>query len=326
MLIQMIPGVTGAKSALAVTRKASAGEKSVIFCDEELKPIGEAFANAALELGLWTKLVILRGGDNIRKDLEPHIREQITLLSPDIYVNLFRNLDEETAYRIQFNKLERQRKGRIIHSPGITLDMITDGAATLTEQEYSNMFTFGEKLKDTLKGTEHVYISCPHGSDFTFKTGGKDFVVEKGGNIPCGEVMLMPPIGDSFQGKLVCISGGASVVYSDTPVIIHSDNGLAGKIECENPEIVEKIRIELDRDEGARYLGEFAFGINPRARLVDSFLEAEKVIGTIHIAFGGSYKPSKTHIDLLIENPTVTVTKSDGEETVIMKNGKFIML
>ena len=203
--------------------------------------------------------------------------------------------------------------------------MITDGAAALTEQEYLNMFTYGEKLKDALKGTEKVHITCPHGSDFTFTTGGKDFVVEKGGNIPCGEVMLMPPIGDSFQGKLVCISGGASVIYRDTPVTITSENGIAGKIECKNPEITEKIRIELDRDEGARYLGEFAFGINPRARLVDSFLEAEKVIGTIHMAFGGSYKPSKTHIDLLIENPTVTITKT-REEIVVMKDGKIMDL
>jgi len=322
----LIAGLTGAKSALAVTRNASAGEKAVIFCDEELKPIGDAFANAALELGLWTKLVILKGGDKIRKDLEPHIREQITLLSPDIYVNLFRNLDEETAYRIKFNKLERQRKGRIIHSPGITLDMITDGAAALTEEEYQNMFTYGEKLKEALKGTKKVHITCPYGSDFTFTTGGKDFVVEKGGNIPCGEVMLMPPIGDSFQGKLVCISGGASVIYRDTPVTITSDDGIAGTIECKNSDITEKIRIELDRDEGARYLGEFAFGINPRARLVDSFLEAEKVIGTIHIAFGGSYKPSKTHIDLLIENPTVTITKSDNENIIVMKDGKIMGL
>ena len=322
----MIAGVTGAKSALTVTRNASAGEKAVIFCDEELKPIGDAFANAALEIGLWTKLVILKGGDQIRKDLEPHIREQITLLSPDIYVNLFRNRSEETAYRIKFNKLERQRQGRIVHSPGITLDMITDGAAALTEEEYLKMFAYGEKLRNALKGTEKVHITCPYGSDFTFETGGKDFVVEKGGNIPCGEVMLMPPVGDSFQGKLVCISGGANRLYKDTPVTITSDNGLAGTIECENPEITEMIRVELDRDEGARYLGEFAFGINPKARLVDSFLEAEKVIGTIHMAFGGSYKPTKTHIDLLIENPTITITKSDDEEIVVMKNGKIVDL
>jgi len=78
----MIPGVTGAKSALAVTRKATAGEKSVIFCDEELKPIGEAFANAALELGLWTKLVILRGAIISVRTLNPTYENRLHYYHP----------------------------------------------------------------------------------------------------------------------------------------------------------------------------------------------------------------------------------------------------
>jgi leucyl aminopeptidase (aminopeptidase T) len=56
--------------------------------------------------------------------------------------------------------------------------------------------------------------------------------------------------------------------------------------------------------------------------MVDQFLEAEKVISTIHVAFGGGDYPSKTHLDLLIENPNVDVFKK-GECVNIMRNGKF---
>ena len=315
--------VEGAKTALRNTRDATTCEKVVIFCDDEQREIGEVFANATLGLGLWTKLVVLETTDEIRTELEERTRELITLLRPDLYVNLFRDLDEETAYRIQFNKLERLRKARVCHCPGIRMDMMTEGAASLTDEEYEAMFAFGEKLKAYLKGTQRVRVESPHGADFTFRTGGKEFTVERGGNLPCGEVMLMPPVGDSFEGKLVCTSGGASRLYRETPVEIYSDNGLAGEIRCDDEEVLRKVKHELDRDEGSRYLGEFAFGINPKARLIDSFLEAEKVVGTIHMAFGGSYFPSKTHIDLLIENPTITVTKADEESIIVMDNGNF---
>ncbi|MFH0850846.1 MAG: hypothetical protein V1924_07905 [Candidatus Bathyarchaeota archaeon] len=87
----------------------------------------------------------------------------------------------------------------------------------------------------------------------------------------------------------------------------------------------DRILVELDRDPGARYLGEFAIGINPRARIVDAFIEAEKVVGTIHVAFGGSYRPSKTHLDLLIENPTVTAYRSDGEGFTVMEWGRILV-
>ncbi|MDI6691121.1 MAG: hypothetical protein QME50_04525 [Candidatus Bathyarchaeota archaeon] len=35
-------------------------------------------------------------------------------------------------------------------------------------------------------------------------------------------------------------------------------------------------------------MGEFAFGINKKARFVEEFLEAEKMFSTIHIAFGNN--------------------------------------
>jgi leucyl aminopeptidase (aminopeptidase T) len=76
-------------------------------------------------------------------------------------------------------------------------------------------------------------------------------------------------------------------------------------------------------------VGEFAFGINPKARFVDEFLEAEKILGTVHVAFGenmdmpGGKNPSKNHMDMLISKPTVTVTKKDGKTIKILEKGCF---
>jgi aminopeptidase len=314
--------VEAAKTALANTRDATIGETTLIFCDKEKKDIGELFSRAMIDLGLWTRLVVMETTNEPRRKLDDRMKELITGNKPDLYVNLFRNMDEETAYRIQFNKLERQKTSRICHCPGVTMEMFTEGAATLTEEEYKSMFSFGENLKESLKGTKKVHITSPKGADFTFKVD-REFTVEYGGNLPCGEVMLMPPIGDSFEGKLVCTSGGAGRLYRETPVEITSNKGLAGKVTCSDKQIKKRIEEELNRDPGSRYLGEFAFGINSKARLVDEFLEAEKVVGTIHMAFGGSYFPTKTHMDLLIENPTITISKTDEKPFIVMEEGKF---
>jgi len=75
-------------------------------------------------------------------------------------------------------------------------------------------------------------------------------------------------------------------------------------------------------------LGEFAFGLNPRARNVEEFVETEKLGGTVHIALGhnedfpGGRNSGGNHMDFLMSAPTVTVTYEAGTKTV-MKEGKF---
>ncbi|MFH2111068.1 MAG: aminopeptidase [Candidatus Bathyarchaeota archaeon] len=315
--------VDAARTALIVTKGATVGESMIVFCDPEKRELGEMFADAGIGLGLWTRLVILEAGEEARKKLDERTKEVLTSSKPDLMVNVFRSRDEETTYRIQFMRIERRKTDRIIHCPGITMDMFTEGAAALTEEGYEEMFAFGNRLKDALKGTHKVHVTCPRGSDFTLDLGGKEFQVEQGTNIPTGEINVMPPIGDSFQGKLVSTSGGTGKLYTETPAEIHSKDGLAGEVKCKSRHVRDRILVELDRDPGARYLGEFAIGINSKARIVDAFIEAEKVVGTIHVAFGGSYRPSKTHLDLLIENPTVTAYRSDGSGFTVMDRGQI---
>ena len=64
----------------------------------------------------------------------------------------------------------------------------------------------------------------------------------------------------------------------------------------------------------ARVLCELGIGTNPAARLSPNVLEAEKVYGTCHVAFGdnstfGGTNSVAFHTDCVIANPTVTVDK-----------------
>lgn len=323
--MNQMDAVESAMNALVVTKGATIGERLIIFSDPEQQKLGNMFAEAGLRLGLWTRLVILEAGDDVRVDPDIRTREVITSSNPDLIVNVFRTKAGETSYRIKFMRVERNHAKRILHCPGISYDMFTEGAAALTVEEYEDMFEFGNRLKGVLKDIHKVHVTCPRGSDFSMDLGGKEFQVEEGTNIPTGEMNVMPPIGDSFEGVLVSSSGGTGKLYQDTPAKVHSKDGLAGKVECEDEYVKQRILEELDRDSGARYLGEFAIGINKKARVVDAFIEAEKVLSTIHVAFGGSYRPSKTHLDLLIENPTVTAYRGDGSKLVVMEKGKILI-
>jgi len=63
-----------AKNALLNVLEAAPGERIVIVCDDPLKEVGKAFAEGALEMSLWTRLVILEAHDNVRKQIPEHLR------------------------------------------------------------------------------------------------------------------------------------------------------------------------------------------------------------------------------------------------------------
>ena len=64
-----------AKNALLNVLEAAVGERIVIVCDENLKEIGDAFAEGSLDMGLWARLVLLDVNSNIRKEIPMHLKE-----------------------------------------------------------------------------------------------------------------------------------------------------------------------------------------------------------------------------------------------------------
>jgi len=77
--------------------------------------------------------------------------------------------------------------------------------------------------------------------------------------------------------------------------------------------------------ENAKAVAEFGIGTNPKAKICGLILEDEKVLGTVHIAFGNNISMGGSidvpiHIDCIIKSPSFAI---DGKP--IMENGKFII-
>ncbi|MCW4016452.1 MAG: aminopeptidase [Candidatus Bathyarchaeota archaeon] len=325
-----------AKNALKSVLEASSNERILIVCDEEKAEVGEAFANGALDLDLWTRLVILKKQKEPRTQIPQHL-QKLLADKTDIYINLLRGNREETPFRIQLIKTQtHDHKSRLGHCPGVTVDMLTEGALALKIEEHKRMQAHAQKLMSALEDTVTVEVCSPAGTSLTLCTQNRRFFTDtqldwktmKWMNLPTGEV-IVAPVEDSLNGELVCDMAIGGMGKLRKPVKVTVKNGKVENVVSQDSEHLRRIKETFQTDKWADVVGEFAFGINPKARFVDEFLEAEKVLGTVHVAFGantdmpGGKNPSKNHMDMLISEPTVRVTKQNKETVTILKQGRF---
>jgi aminopeptidase len=325
-----------AKNALENVLEARSGETILIVCDEEKAEVGEAFANGASAIGLDTKLVVLEKPKEPRTDIPAKLQGFLSKKA-DIYINLFLGNREETPFRIKLIKTEtHDHKSRLGHCPGITHDMLTKGALALTAEEHRLMQGHAERLIHALKDTVKVEICNPAGTDLTLGTRNRKFFTDtkldwktmKWMNLPTGEV-IVAPVEDSLNGKLVCDLAIGGIGKLRKPVEVTVRDGRVETVFSDDKSHLKRVKETFATDDWADVVGEFAFGINPKASFVQEFLEAEKILGTVHVAFGanmdmpGGKNPSKNHMDLLISDPTVKVTKENGTKVTILKKGQF---
>ncbi len=327
-----------AKNALECVLEAKKGEKIAIFCDDLKMEIGEAFANGALKIGLQTRLVFLKTSANFfRQEIPPQIVEILEKHSPDIYINLLRGIREETPFRIKLIQMEtRDKKTRLGHCPGVTLDMLTDGALALTVKEHRKMQSFAHALIQKLGNAAKVEVKNSAGTNLSFGVEGRPFFTDtiidwenmKWMNLPTGEV-IVAPIEDSLNGELVCDMAIGGIGPLKTLVRLTIKNGEVKEAVSEDLQVLKRVQASLNTDAWSKIVGEFAFGINPKARFVEEFLEAEKILGTIHIAFGnnsdmpGGKNRSKNHMDFLISKPSVKVFNKDCSSFDVLVEGIF---
>ncbi|MDD1764615.1 MAG: aminopeptidase [Candidatus Methanomethyliaceae archaeon] len=327
-----------AKNALKYVLGAVPNERIAVIVDEESLQVGEAFAEGALDLGLWVRVLTLQSGKEIRKEIPQEISDIVATASSDLYVTIFRESEKETPFRVKIiDLIHRYRRYRLGHCPGITLDMLTKGALALSAEEYSEIQSSAQSLMARLAEARSIRVTSPNGTDLSFSVAGREFFTDtkfdwktyKWGNLPTGEV-IVGPVETSLNGVLVCDLAIGGIGPISSLVKITAKDGKSINFECSDKSLLKRIESALSVDEMARYVGEFAFGLNKKARLSANFLEAEKVGNTIHVAFGhntdfpGGMNNSATHMDFLISKPTVEVTGAKGNRFVVMRDGVLL--
>ena len=325
------------KNALKYVMTARQGETILIIYDDIKEDLGSQFTEASESALLNIKAITLPTHSTKYRFRVPSIVTQtIDKYSPQLAINLLRGPAEETPFRIKLIELEtRQQRIRVGHGPGITLDMLTTGALALQPGDYRTMNQLADEVIAQPQDAEAIHLTTPHGTDVTFSIKGRSFFKDTiitstmWGNLPPGEVTI-GPIENSLDGQIVCDVAIGGIGLIDQKLIISCNDGRAMDIKGKK-DIVEKVKRAFSRDDMAQIFGEFAFGINPKARLSAEFLESEKIYGTAHVAFGrnidyptGGQNTSANHMDFLMSVPSITAI-SASRELELVKEGKIII-
>ncbi|TET95251.1 MAG: aminopeptidase [Candidatus Zixiibacteriota bacterium] len=194
--------------------------------------------------------------------------------------------------------------------------------------DYAKMSKAQDKLKALMEATDKVRLKAP-GTDLTFSIKGIPCVKCDGTrNIPDGEVYTAP-VRESVSGTISYNTPSLyeGVVYNG--ISLTFDNGKIVKATADSN--VEKLNKILDTDEGARYVGEFAIGVNPFILhpMKDTLFD-EKIAGSFHFTPGQCYdeapngNQSAIHWDLvLIQRPDYGGGEIWFDDKLIRKDGVF---
>ncbi|NTW98710.1 MAG: peptidase [Geobacteraceae bacterium] len=185
-------------------------------------------------------------------------------------------------------------------------------------------------LVEAVNRAEWIRVTTPNGTDMHICKQGRHaegddgLLTAKGsfGNLPAGEAYLAPLEGRS-HGTMVIEWGPTRKL--DEPLRLTVEDGVVAMIEGNGP---HRARLEARFAENAscRNIAELGIGTNDKASRPDNVLEAEKILGTIHIALGdntgfGGTVSAPFHEDYVFYQPTMTAIMSDGSERVVISDG-----
>jgi aminopeptidase len=169
---------------------------------------------------------------------------------------------------------------------GMSTDAFEDFYFNVCNLDYSKMDRAMDALKARLDKADKVRIIAKD-TDISFSIkgiGSKKCSGER--NIPDGEIYTAP-VKNSVNGK---ITYNAPSVENGFKFERVSFTFKDGKIIEASANDNEKLNAILNTDEGARYIGEFAFGVNPYImKPMGDILFDEKISGSIHFTPGACY-------------------------------------
>jgi len=183
-------------------------------------------------------------------------------------------------------------------------------------------------LKRLMEKTNRVEIKAP-GTDLTFSIKGIPAVICGGDrNIPDGEVFTAP-VKDSVEGQ---VTFNAPSIYQGTAFDGVRLKFKRGKIIDASSNETKKLNKILDSDAGARYIGEYSLGFNPRVfQPMRDILFDEKIAGSFHFTPGQAYEEadngnrSQVHWDLVsIQRHDYGGGEIHFDGKLIRKNGEFL--
>lgn len=306
------------EAAEAVVRDSlgvQAGERVLVIADTGTQPIGEALRAAAARAGAEAVLALMDPRE--RSGQEPPDAIAAAFLHCDVFIAP----TTASLSHTQARKAATENGARGATLPGVTEDLLT----RLMTADLAEVKRRSDAVAQLLTDRDEARLTCPRGTDFTFDLSGRAGEADDGqlatagafGNLPCGEGFVSPLNG---HGRLVVASlAGIGLGHGDLTV---EDGRLVAATGDEGERLLETL---LAAGELGTNLAELGVGTNEQATLTGNVLEDEKMLGTVHIAFGASMGIGGTvsvpvHLDSVVLEPTLRIG-----DTPVIEAGRFLL-
>jgi aminopeptidase len=265
----------------------------------------------------------IRGGDNINEYADV----------PGDKMKLYSTLLQRPVLDVRVP----ETKWVILRYPNSSMAQLANMSTEAFEEFYFNVCTLDyskmskamDSLVELMEKTDKVRITGP-GTDLTFSIKGIPAIKCAGqNNIPDGEVFTAP-VKDSVNGVITYNTPSPYEGFTyDNIKLTFKD----GKIIEATANDTERINRVFDTDEGARYIGEFAIGVNPFIQNpMKDILFDEKIDGSFHFTPGQAYdeafngNKSAIHWDLVcIQRPEWGGGEIYFDDRLIRKDGRFVV-
>ena len=219
--------------------------------------------------------------------------------------------------------------GSMAQSAKMSLEGFENYYFDVCNLDYSKMSKAMDSLVNIMNKTDKVRITGKN-TDISFSI--KDIPAVKCAgecNIPDGEVYTAP-VKNSINGTITYNTPSEYDGFTFENVSLTFENGKIIKATANDTERVNKV---FDTDEGARYVGEFAIGVNPYiTKPMNNILFDEKIMGSIHFTPGNCYEDapngnkSAIHWDLVfIQTPEYGGGEIYFDDVLIRKDGIFVL-
>ena len=294
-----------------------AGEDVLVLADQATEEIGEALRNEASGAGADAVLAVM--DERATDGTEPARPIAAALGACDVFIAPTSRSLSHTAAR----KRATESGARGATMPGADASMLCRVMAV----DFQRMGARSRAVARLLGEGSAAHISCPRGSDAHLDLSGRQGVADDGdlqspgafGNLPCGEGFIAPLTG---EGRIVASSLATLGISEEPAMLAMRDGRIVDAHGGLGPRYLELLRSYGDRGTN---LAELGVGTNDRAQLSGKVLEDEKILGTVHIAFGASAAIGGTvsvpiHLDVVVLDASLEI---DG--TAVLEDGRFVL-
>jgi leucyl aminopeptidase (aminopeptidase T) len=294
-----------------------AGEEVLVIVDPPKVTIGEALREEALRAG--ADCVLAEMEERETDGSEPPRSLAAALTACDVFIApTTRSLSHTRA-----RKRASEAGARGATMPGVSSEML----ARVMAGDFERMVARSRAVANLLGRGAEARLTCPRGSDAALDLSGRPGMPDDGeilhpgafGNLPCGEGFIAPLSG---EGQIVAASVGSLGISEEPAMLTVRDGRLVGAQGGLGPALLTRLR---RHGELGTNLAELGVGTNDRARLTGDVLEDEKILGTVHVAFGASAAIGGTvavpiHLDVVVLEASLEI---DGQ--AVLEKGRFVL-